>query len=76
MAKYCIIAGNTTNCTENCKDCAKECYRDLKGMAGKSEYVSEEAIRNDLGNGAFEILREYNLIEYCTTIQGHKMYAI
>ena len=55
---------------------AKEMYRDLKGMTGKAEYVSEEAIRNDLGDRAFEMLREFGHIEYCTTIQGRKMYAI
>lgn len=54
----------------------KEIYRDLKGMTGKSDYVSEEAIRNDLGNEAFESLRHHGFIEYCTTIQGRKMYAI
>lgn len=54
----------------------KEIYRDLKGMTGKAEFVSEEAIRNDLGNQAFESLRHHGFIEYCTTIQGRKMYAI
>ena len=76
MAKYCYTSGKTTNCTDRCEDCAKEMYRDLKGMSGKAEYVSEEAIRNDLGDRAFEMLREYGYIEYCTTIQGRKMYAI
>ena len=54
----------------------KEIYRDLKGMTGKADYVSEEAIRHDLGNEAFESLRHHGFIEYCTTIQGKKMYAI
>lgn len=54
----------------------KEIYRDLKGMTGKADYVSEEAIRNDLGDEAFEALRYHGFIEYCTTIQGRKMYAI
>lgn len=54
----------------------QEIYRDLKGMTGKADFVSEEAIRNDLGNQAFESLRHYGFIEYCTTIQGRKMYAI
>lgn len=74
--KYCLMCKANTNCTENCRDCAKEAYRDLKGMAGKAEYVSEEAIKNDLSDGAFELLRNYGFIEYCTTIQNHKMYAI
>jgi hypothetical protein len=76
MAQYCYNTGTTTNCTDRCESCAKEMYRDLKGMTGKAEYVSEEAIRNDLGDRAFEMLREFGYIEYCTTIQGRKMYAI
>ena len=55
---------------------ANEIYRDLKGMTGKAEFVYEEAIRNDLGDEAFEALRHHGFIEYCTTIQGKKMYAI
>ena len=54
----------------------KEIYRDLKGMTGKAEFVSEEAIRHNFGNAAFEALRHYGFIEYCTTIQRKKMYAI
>lgn len=54
----------------------EEIYRDLKGMTGKADYVSEEAIRNDLGDEAFEALKYFGFIEYCTTIQGRKMYAI
>ena len=76
MPKICPLNNHQTLCTENCRDCAKECHRDLKGMSGKADYVSEEAIRNDLGNEAFELMRKYNFIEYCTTIQGRKMYAI
>lgn len=76
MAKYCIICDKKTNCTDSCWDCAKEIYNDLKEKAGKSEYVSEEAIKHELGKGAFEILKEYGHIEYCTTINGRKMYAI
>ena len=44
MSKYCLMCGANTNCTENCRDCAKEAYRDLKEMAGKAEFVTEEAI--------------------------------
>lgn len=32
---------------------ATEIYRDLKGMSGKAEFVTEDAIRNDLGDDAF-----------------------
>ncbi len=76
MSKYCLMCGANTNCTENCRDCAKEAYRDLKGMTGKAEFVTEEAIRNDLTDGAFEIMRKYGFIECCGVLNGHKMYAI
>lgn len=76
MSKYCIMADAETHCTDNCRRCVEEAYRDLKGMAGKAEFVTEEAIKNDLGNGAFEGLREYGFIECCGVIQGKKMYAI
>lgn len=76
MSQYCYTSGQRTNCTDRCEDCAKEIYRDLKGMTGKAEYVSEDAIRNELGDRAFEILKEFGHIEYCATIQGIRMYAI
>ena len=74
--KICPMSNEETHCTENCRNCAKEAYRDLKGMTGKADYISEEAIRHQLGDGAFRVMKEYGFIEYCTTIQGRKMYAI
>lgn len=76
MAQYCYTSGKVTNCTESCRDCAKEIYRDLKGMSGNAEFVSEEAIKNDLGNGAIEILKEFGYIEFCGIVGGRRMYAI
>jgi hypothetical protein len=55
---------------------AKEFYSDLKSRTGKADYVSEEAIRNNLGNEAFETLKYFGFIELCTVIQGKRMYAI
>ena len=76
MSKYCPMANATTNCTENCKDCARECYRDLKGVVGKADYISEQGIKERVGESTFELLKRYNFIECCTVIQGHKMYAL
>jgi hypothetical protein len=76
MAQHCILSGKRTNCTDSCRDCAKEIYAELKEKAGKSECVSEEAIRTELGNGAFELLKEFGHIEYCATLEGKRMYAI
>lgn len=76
MSRLCPMSNQETRCTDKCKDCAKEYYRDLKGMSGKAEYVTEEAIKNDLGIPAFELMREYGFIEYCGTLQNKRMYAI
>ena len=76
MAQYCYTSGKRTNCTDRCEDCAKETYKELKEKVGKSECVSEEAIRAELGNGAFELLKEFGHIEYCATLNGKRMYAI
>ena len=76
MSKFCPMSNRETLCTDNCKDCAKDCYRELKSLSGISEYVSEEAIKSNLGTAAFELMRKYGFIECCTTIQGRKMYAI
>ena len=76
MSKYCPLNDCTTNCTEHCKDCAKEIYADLKDKAGKAEAVTEEAIINDLGEEALHMLRRYGLIECCGVLNGRKMYAV
>lgn len=55
---------------------AQAIYHTLKGMTGKAELVSEDAIRNDLGDHTFEALRHHGFIEYCATLQGTRMYAI
>ena len=55
---------------------AREIYRDLKGMVGKADYISEEGIKDRIGKQGFDALRVYSFIEYCTTIQGHRMYAL
>jgi hypothetical protein len=55
---------------------AQEIYRDLKGMSGKAEFVTEEAIKNDLGEKAFNSLRHHGFIEYCGTLNNKRMYAI
>ena len=76
MAQNCILCGERTNCTESCRECAKEIYDTLKEKSGTAELVPEEAIRIELGDGAFDLMREYNLIEYCATFGDTRMYAI
>ena len=76
MSKYCPTAKRETNCTDNCKDCARAIYHDLKAKLSKADYVSEQGIKSRIGEEEFNLLREYGFIEYCTTIQEQKMYAI
>lgn len=54
----------------------QEIYRDLRGMIGKADFVSEEAIRNSVGDQGFEALKQYNFIEYGGEIQGKNIYII
>ena len=74
--QYCYHTDNYTNCPERCRECAKDEYAKLKEMAGKAEFVTEEAIRNELGNGAFKLLKEFKHIEFCGIVNNTRMYAI
>ena len=76
MAQYCVMCGKKTNCTDSCRDCAEETYQELKEKAGRAEIVSEKAIKRELGEGAFELLKQHGYIEYCATLEGRRMYAI
>ena len=76
MSRYCLLNDVQTCCTENCKECAKEIYADLKEKTGKAEFVTEEAIINDLGQGSFEMLKKHGHIEFCGILQGRRMYAV
>lgn len=77
MSRICPETGAETRCTERCAECAREMYRDLKGMAGNAELVTEEAIINDLGESAFNMLKEYSYIEHCRVDElGRHWYAI
>ncbi len=55
----------------------KEIYAELKKMAGRAELVTELAIRNELGNEAFELLRANHMIELCRVDEfDRRWYAI
>lgn len=54
----------------------KEMHRDLKGMCGQVDYVSERYIKDVVGVTAFNILKECGYIQYCTTIQGITFYTL
>ena len=55
---------------------AKRFYKELIKMAGNAEFVTEEAIINDLGEEALYLLRIYQYIECCGRLCGKKIYAI
>ena len=76
MSKYCKTANTFTPCTDNCKDCAREAYNDLKAQLGKAEYIAEDGIIDRVGESVFEMLKEYGFIETCGVIDGTKVYAI
>ena len=55
----------------------KEIYAELKKMAGRAELVTELAIRNELGDEAFELLRINHMIELCKVDEfDRRWYAI
>lgn len=77
MSRICPQTGNSTYCTENCKDCAKDLYDELREKAGNAELVTQEAVINDLGKNAFNMLKEYGFIEHCRVDElGRHWYAI
>ena len=74
--KFCKTANAFTPCTDNCKDCAREAYNDLKAQVGKADYISESRIKDLIGESTFELLKEYGFIETCGVIDGTKVYAL
>ena len=55
----------------------KEIYSKLKKMAGRAEFVTELAIRNELGDEAFELLKSNHMIELCRVDKfDRRWYAI
>lgn len=76
MSKYCELAKKRTNCSCDCKECARDEYYTLKSMVGAAEYMSEEGIKMRIGEDIFELLRKYGFIELCGSMQGKKIYAL
>ena len=74
--RYCETAKTFTNCTDNCTDCAREAYNELKAQLGKAEYISEDGIKDRVGEETFNMLRKYGFIEMCGILAGTKMYAL
>ena len=54
----------------------KEMHRDLKGMCGQEDYVSEQYVKDALGATAFNVLKECGYIKYRTTIKGIAFYTL
>lgn len=74
--RYCVTANALTNCTDNCKECAREAYNDLKAQLEKAEYISEEGIKRHVNDDTIDMLRKYGFIEVCGVIDGEKIYAL
>ena len=76
MAKYCPMCDANTNCTDDCKDCVREAYNDLKAQLGKAEYISEDGIKDRVGEMMFDLIKQYGFIESCGILEGTKIYAL
>ncbi len=77
MSRLCPETGNSIHCTENCRDCAKDLYAELLKKTGNAELVTEEAIVNELGRNALDMLKMYSFIEHCRVDElGRHWYAI
>lgn len=73
----CPLTNFEIPCTDNCRDCAKDLYEELQDKAGNAEKVTEDAIRNELGDNAFIMLKSYGFIEHCHLDElGRHWYAI
>lgn len=77
MSRICPETGKSTYCTENCKYCAKDLYKELREKAGNAEKVTQDAIILELGENAFNLLKQYGYIEHCHLDElGRHWYAI
>lgn len=75
--RICPDTNHTTQCTDLCRDCAKEMWKELKEKAGSAELVTKEFICDNLSENAFNMLRMYGHIEHCRVDEaGRHWYAI
>lgn len=77
MSRICPQTGNSTYCTENCRYCARELYKELLEKAGSAELVTAKAIIDVFGENALDMLKQYGYIEHCRVDElGRHWYAI
>lgn len=75
--RVCPDTNQPTKCIDLCRDCAKEMWKELKGIAGAAELVTKDYICRNLGENAFNMLRMYGHIEHCRVDElGRHWYAI
>lgn len=55
---------------------AKEIYSGLREAFEKADALYEDTIVAHCGRDGFELLREYNFIEYCAVLECGKLYAL
>lgn len=55
---------------------AKEIYSGLREEFEKADALYEDTIIAYCGRDGFELLREYNFIEYCAVLDDRKLYAL
>ena len=75
--RICPETNEPTKCTENCRDCAKEIYGELREKAGRAELVTADAICAEFGENALDMLKTHGFIEHCRVDEcGRHWYAI
>ena len=75
--QICELTKQPTKCTEHCKECARDLWRELKEKAGNAELVCQDAIIAEMGENEFYMLRQYSFIEHCRVDElGRHWYAI
>lgn len=75
--RICEETRTQTRCTDSCRDCAREFYKELQSKCGQAELVTEAFVIKCVGLSAFQMLKSYGFIEHCRVDEcGVHWYAI
>ena len=75
--RICPETNQPTPCSEHCRDCAHELYKEVREKAGNAELVTEAFIIKYVGLQGLNMLKIYNFIEHCRVDEnGHHWYAL
>lgn len=75
--RICEETGYATKCTDHCRDCAREFYKELQNKCGQAELVTEAFVIKAVGLPALSMLKSYGFIEHCRVDEyGVHWYAV